>query len=60
MGVGAASVLQVGAGAPDHSETTKQVDTVDEADLIKNDGNYIYTISNRILSIIRAYPVDNA
>ena len=29
---------------------------MDEADILKTDGTYIYTISNKILSIIRAYP----
>lgn len=42
--------------APAHSETNNQVENVDEADILKNDGNYIYTLSNNILSIIQAYP----
>ena len=29
---------------------------MDEADILKTDGTYIYTISNGILSITRAYP----
>ena len=29
---------------------------MDEADLLKTDGTYIYTISRGVLSIIRAYP----
>lgn len=29
---------------------------MDEADIIKTDGRYIYTVSGRTLSIIRAYP----
>jgi len=33
---------------------------VDEADLLKTDGTYIYTISNQILSIILAYPSNQA
>lgn len=32
---------------------------MDEADILKTDGTYIYTISNSILSIIRAYPFKN-
>lgn len=33
---------------------------MDEADLLKTDGTYIYTISNQILSIILAYPSSQA
>ncbi|MBQ9531044.1 MAG: beta-propeller domain-containing protein [Eubacterium sp.] len=35
----------VGA-APSHSETYKQIDSVDEADIVKTDGEYIYFISD--------------
>ena len=34
------------SSAPSHSTTYKQVDEVDEADLVKTDGEYIYYISN--------------
>lgn len=34
-----------------YSETNTQVTGVDEADIIKNDGNYIYYLNNGILSI---------
>lgn len=33
---------------------------MDEADLLKTDGTYIYTISNGILSIVLSYPVQKA
>ncbi len=40
----------------DHSETTTQVEGVDEADIIKTDGNYIYILSyvenGRVIKII--------
>jgi len=36
------------------------VENVDEADLLKTDGTYIYTISSNILSIILAYPANKA
>ena len=39
-----------------YSETNNQVEGVDEADIIKTDGNYIYTISGKNLYIIKAYP----
>lgn len=44
----------------DFSGTNNQVDGVDEADLLKTDGTYIYTISGKKLSIILAYPATKA
>ena len=44
----------------DFSGTNNQVNGVDEADLLKTDGTYIYTISNQVLSITLAYPVNKA
>jgi len=44
----------------DFSETNNQVTDVDEADIIKTDGNYIYTISGNTLFIIKAYPGEDA
>jgi inhibitor of cysteine peptidase len=44
----------------DYSETNIQVKGVDEADIIKTDGNYIYTISGNTLFIIYAYPGEDA
>ena len=46
--------------APDHSETNIQVEGVDEADIIKTDGEYIYTISGNTVFIIKAYPGEEA
>lgn len=43
-------------GAIDFSRTNNQVESVDEGDIIKTDGEYIYTISSNTLYIIRAYP----
>lgn len=37
--------------AVSHAETNKQVDAVDEADIIKTDGNYIYYIPNDMPNI---------
>ena len=42
------------------SRTTVQVQNVDEADILKNDGEYIYSISNNVLSITKAYPPEKA
>jgi uncharacterized secreted protein with C-terminal beta-propeller domain len=44
----------------DYSGTNNQVATVDEADMLKTDGNYIYTITENTLFIIKAYPGEEA
>lgn len=44
----------------DFSTTNNQVTNVDEADLLKTDGTYIYTITNQVLSIVLAYPANKA
>jgi len=49
-----------GAGAEDFSTTNIQVEGVDEADIVKNDGKYIYVISGKKVVIIDAYPAENA
>lgn len=43
--------------AQDYSGTNVQVSGVDEADVVKTDGNYIYQVNNQAIKIIRAYPV---
>jgi uncharacterized secreted protein with C-terminal beta-propeller domain len=48
------------ASATDFSKTNIQVEGVDEADIIKNDGKYIYAIANGKLFIVNAYPAENA
>ncbi|MCK4968548.1 MAG: beta-propeller domain-containing protein, partial [Candidatus Aenigmarchaeota archaeon] len=65
------SVSSVSGGAPtassetqgsvdDFSTTNIQVKGVDEADIVKNDGKYIYTLSGNTLSIVNAYPPQDA
>ncbi|MDD1661408.1 MAG: beta-propeller domain-containing protein [Methanomicrobiales archaeon] len=44
----------------DHSTTNVQVKGVDEADIVKNDGRYIYVISGGQLAIVDAYPGERA
>lgn len=44
----------------DFSETNIQVEGVDEADFLKNDGKYIYAIYGNNVTIIDAYPAENA
>ncbi|HXG09269.1 MAG TPA: beta-propeller domain-containing protein [Gemmataceae bacterium] len=48
-----------GAAGPGFSQTNVQVPGVDEADLVKTDGRYLYVLTrgNSSLSIIRAWPV---
>ncbi|MBW2526820.1 MAG: beta-propeller domain-containing protein [Deltaproteobacteria bacterium] len=41
---------------PDHSETNVQVEGVDEADIVKTDGNYIYTLHGRNFAVVTAWP----
>ncbi|MFH1240486.1 MAG: beta-propeller domain-containing protein [Candidatus Diapherotrites archaeon] len=50
-----------GASAtPNYSETNVQVQGVDEADIVKTDGKYIYTITRNKLTISKAYPAEDA
>lgn len=49
-----------GRSSPDYSSTNVQVAGVDEADIVKTDGEYIYTLSNGHISIIKAYPPETA
>src|SRR2546425_909792 len=45
---------------PSHSETNNRVSGVDELDMDKSDGQYIYTVTNNTVAIVDAYPVNNA
>ncbi|MBS3098324.1 beta-propeller domain-containing protein [Candidatus Woesearchaeota archaeon] len=49
-----------GDSGREYSETNIQVEGVDEADIIKTDGNYIYTLANGKLVIAKAYPAEDA
>ncbi|MDI6884165.1 MAG: beta-propeller domain-containing protein [Hadesarchaea archaeon] len=44
----------------DYSTTNIQVEGVDEADIVKCDGKYIYVVSGNKVIIIDAYPAENA
>jgi inhibitor of cysteine peptidase len=48
-----------GESASDYSTTNIQVEGVDEADIIKNDGKYIYVVSGNKVVIVNAYPAEN-
>ena len=41
---------------PDYSQTNVQVAGVDEADVVKTDGKYLYQVNNRRVIIAQAYP----
>ena len=55
-----AAPLTDGGGAGEYSRTNIQVEGVDEADIVKNDGKYIYSVSNRKIIITDAYPAESA
>ncbi len=48
------------AGAKGYSTTNVQVQGVDEPDFLKNDGKYAYILSGDRLTIVDAYPPENA
>jgi len=60
----AAPQSKSGAGnsqrASEYSATNIQVQGVDEADFVKNDDKYIYTLAQNKLVIVDAYPAENA
>lgn len=49
---------QESAVADDYSKTNVQVEGVDEADVVKNDGQYIYLIKGVSIRIVKATPPD--
>ena len=49
-----ANVVGGNSDPAEFSGTNTQVDDVDEADIVKTDGKYIYTITNGILRVINA------
>lgn len=57
---GSATQTSSVSSAPSHSETNNQVAGVDELDIVKTDGRYIYTVSNNTVVVVNAYPVTNA
>jgi len=43
-----------------YSRTNIQVQGVDEADIVKNDGEYLYIVANDKVFIVKAYPPEDA
>ena len=60
MAVAKSAAPQAAGGADEFSTTNIQVEGVDEADFVKNDGKYIYVLSQDRLVIVEAYPADDA
>ncbi|KKL22736.1 hypothetical protein LCGC14_2432460, partial [marine sediment metagenome] len=52
------TVMSAATGAEDHSGTNTQEQGVDEADLVKTDGEYLYVLSGNDLIIADAWPAD--
>jgi inhibitor of cysteine peptidase len=48
------------AGGSEYSTTNVQVAGVDEADIVKSDGEFLYVISGQTVYILKAYPPDQA
>ncbi len=46
--------------SPEYSQTNIQVEGVDEADLVKTDGDYIYVVSKNTIFLLKAYPPEDA
>lgn len=60
MAAGAAADGEAGSGSTDFSTTNVQVEGVDEADIVKTDGKYIYNFSKSKLVITDAYPIEGS
>ncbi len=54
------NVIAADNGQVDYSRTNIQVEGVDEADIVKSDGEYLYVASGDKVFIIAAYPPDKA
>jgi len=48
-----------GDSSGEYSETNVQVEGIDEEDIVKTDGKYIYSVSDNEITIIEAYPPEN-
>jgi len=60
---GAENAVQDASGGevpPSYSTTNVQVAGVDEPDIVKTDGTYLYVVANQTIYILKAYPVMQA
>ncbi|MCW8802224.1 MAG: beta-propeller domain-containing protein, partial [Candidatus Bathyarchaeota archaeon] len=53
-------VVTVEPTSAEYSETNVQVQGVDEADIVKTDGEYIYIVSGDTVTIMKAFPAGEA
>jgi uncharacterized secreted protein with C-terminal beta-propeller domain len=51
---------EAGVGSADFSKTNIQVEGVDEPDMVKTDGTYLYIVADSQVFIVRAYPAEHA
>lgn len=58
-GAPAASQESGDSGGSDYWRTNIQVEGVDEPDIVKNDGEYIYLVNGNIVRIVKAFPADD-
>ncbi len=56
----AESVAPAAEKSADYSKTNVQVSGVDEADIVKNDGKFLYIVSGNKVVIVDAYPAESA
>ncbi|MFA5799995.1 MAG: beta-propeller domain-containing protein [Candidatus Peribacteraceae bacterium] len=54
-----AAETTAGGGSPDYSRTNVQVEGVDEGDIVKTDGTYLYVVTNGKVKIVRARPAND-
>ena len=54
------SSFKTSQSSPDYSRTNVQVEGVDEADIVKSDGKYIYTVNDSNVVIVDAYPAETS
>ena len=57
---GSAKSESLGGDTVDYSETNVQVEGVDEPDIVKTDGSYLYLVTSSSVLIVRAYPPEQA
>ena len=54
------SFTSLKASTPEYSVTNVQIEGVDEADIVKTNGEYIYAISRDSVVVVKAYPPEEA
>lgn len=59
-GIDTFSAAESDSGGQSYSETNIQVAGVDEADIVKTDGQYIYCLTDKYVYIVDAYPSSEA